>query len=45
MKKDKLTRRRFMATSAAASATMVAAPLVHTAGAWATAEVEGFYRN
>ena len=33
MKKDKLTRRRFMATSAAASATMVAAPFVHTAGA------------
>ena len=33
MKKDKFTRRRFMATSAAASATMVAAPFVHTAGA------------
>ena len=32
MKKARLTRRKFMATSAA-SATMVAAPFVHTAGA------------
>ena len=32
MKKERLTRRKFMATSAA-SATMVAAPFVHTAGA------------
>ena len=33
MTKVRFTRRRFMATSAAASATMVAAPFVHTAGA------------
>jgi ABC-type glycerol-3-phosphate transport system substrate-binding protein len=33
MKKHKLTRRRFVATTAAASATMIAAPFVRTAGA------------
>ena len=33
MQRRQLTRRRFMATSAAASATTVAAPFVHTAGA------------
>src|SRR5262245_50603722 len=33
MRNSKLSRRRFMATTAAASATMVAAPFVRTAGA------------
>ena len=33
MKKTKLTRRRFVATTAAASATMIAAPFVRTANA------------
>ena len=33
MKKAKMTRRRFVATSAAASATMIAAPFVRTAHA------------
>ena len=33
MKRKTFTRRKFVATSAAASATMVAAPFVHTAGA------------
>ena len=33
MKRKPLTRRRFIATSAAASATTIAAPFVHTAGA------------
>ena len=33
MKTPKLTRRRFVATTAAASATMIAAPFVRTAGA------------
>ena len=33
MKKTKMTRRRFVATTAAASATMIAAPFVRTAHA------------
>ena len=33
MRKSKISRRRFMATTAAVSATMVAAPFVRTAGA------------
>ena len=33
MGKSRFTRRKFIATSAAASATLVAAPFVHTAGA------------
>ena len=33
MKKGKISRRQFVATTAAASATMISAPFVHTAGA------------
>ena len=42
MARDKLSRRRFIATSAAASATMIAAPFVRTAHAAGTLKI-GFW--
>lgn len=44
MKKGRLTRRRFMATSKMVLRMAKGEPMEKSL-AWATAEVEGFYRN